>query len=84
MAVVRSGVVEVLVGEVELLVIDAESITEDVLEDGCIAIASRVFVKSGGGEVGGGGNHSIVKLWRGDELGRRNRKYRHGKGDPKS
>lgn len=48
-----------LVAEVELLVIDAESMTEDVAEEGCIAIASRGFVKSGRGKLGGGGDHSI-------------------------
>lgn len=48
-----------LVAEVELLVIDAESMTEDDAEDGCIAMASRGFVKSGRGKLGGGGDHSI-------------------------
>lgn len=57
--------VEILVAEVELLVVDAESMTEDVVEDGCMAIASRVFVKSSGGKMGGGGDHSIENGERG-------------------
>lgn len=69
-----------LVAEVELLVIDAESMTEDVVEEGCIAIASRVFVKSDRGKLGGGGDHSIEndERWGTSKV---NKIGRNGKGE---